>query len=64
MQTPKVRNYLKRMVLRQIDLLFDQSIHEKEQNKRPKPAEINAQVRTSVKSLLKLLKDDDNSVSG
>jgi hypothetical protein len=48
MLTPGVRNYLKRLVLRNIDRYFDQDTYERVQSERPSNEEINAQVRTKI----------------
>jgi hypothetical protein len=58
MQTPNVRRFLKMLVLRSIDQFFDHGIYDQVLFERPKPAEINALVRTQILNLLERLEDD------
>ena len=52
MQTPKVRAYLKRLVLKAIDRLFDKGIYQQIQDGKPTPAQIKGLVRSQILGLL------------
>jgi hypothetical protein len=58
MQTPKVRGYLKEIVLKFIDDLFDDKIYDDTQAKGPKPLLVNKLVQIQIMDLyLRLLEE-------
>jgi hypothetical protein len=53
MLVPNVRGYLKKLLLDEIDKLFDQDIYERAQAEKPRPQEIEALVLTKMRKFLR-----------
>ena len=52
MQAPKVRAYLKRLVLKSLDGLFDENIYRQVQAEKPTAADVKGLVRSQILGLL------------